>query len=102
MRPLMMSGHCAWPAAGEAGADSHARCARNGGGNYASPTKEFAPCPCPCHYPKERFECECGGVLAEAPLWPDEEAEAEGSDPEMVYTHIDPKTGRATGFECRG
>lgn len=96
----MMSGHCASPQS-EHPEESHARCARNGGGNTARPSKEFQPCPCQCHFPEDRYECAgCGGLLAEAPHWPDEEAEAEGRDPEVVYTHIHPKTGRATGFEC--
>lgn len=100
MREPMMSGHCLTPQTADP-VESHDRCARNGGGNRACPTKEFAPCPCPCHYPAERYECEeCGGDLAEAPLWPDEDAAAEESEPEVVFTHVDPRTGRATGFEC--
>lgn len=94
MRNVMMSGHCATPQTANP-SESHERCARNGGGSYGNPQREFVPCPCPCHYPEERYECECGNLLAEAPLWPDETGEGE-----IVYTHIDPTTGRATGFEC--
>jgi hypothetical protein len=82
--------------------DSHERCQRMGHGNRFNPLKEFAPCPCACHLGEERYECsECGGILAEAP-WPDEEAEANKTEPEPIYTHVDPETGRATGFECNG
>lgn len=95
MRPPMMSGHCAFPQTAHP-EESHLRCVRNGGGNTSGPTKEFIPCPCSCHFPEDRYECECGGLLAEAPHWPDEEG-----DGEPIYTHIDPKTGRATGFDCQ-
>lgn len=93
MIPAQMSGHCAFPQTAHP-EESHARCARMGAGNYARPSKEFQPCPCACHLGDE-FECECGGVLREAPDWPNEYEPGE-----MVYVHIDPRTGRATGEEC--
>jgi hypothetical protein len=99
MRDPQMSGHCAFPETTNPD-ESHERCQRQGAGSRANPEKEFMPCPCPCHFPEDRFECECGGTLAEAPSWPDEDAEYEGRDPEMVYTHVSVRTGRATGFEC--
>lgn len=86
-----MSGHCAFPETDNP-ERSHARCP---GYSRANPKKEFQPCPCPCHYGEE-FDCECGGLLREAPLWPNEEEEPG----EMVYTHVDPRSGRATGEEC--
>jgi hypothetical protein len=86
----MMSGHCAAPSPG-----SHERCQRNGGGSTANPAKEFSPCPCPCHFPGEQFDCECGGVLSLAPHWPNE-----WGDDDPVYTHLDRKTGRAIGEHC--
>lgn len=95
MREPLMSGHCMFPQTAHP-EESHARCS---GGNTANPAREFSPCPCPCHYPEDRYECECGGLLAEAPGWPsvfDEEGE-----PVTQYTHIDPRTGRATGEDCR-
>lgn len=92
-RPLM-SGHCAHPSKNEeTGETSHERCHRQGGGQRANPTKEFQPCPCPCHYGEE-FECGgCGQPIREAPLWPYD------SDGDMRYTHID-RTGRAIGEDC--
>lgn len=94
MRKPMMSGWCNTPSTTD-GVDSHTRCA---GGNTANPAREFQPCPCPCHYPDERYECECGGELVEAPHWPlsDEDIE-EGI--EVLYTHVDHR-GRALGEEC--
>lgn len=93
MRQPLMSGFCGNPSRDNP-TRSHNYCR---GGNYSNPTKEFQPCPCPCHFPKERYECECGGLLAEAPGWPQEDK----SDPDApVYTHIDIRTGRATGEEC--
>lgn len=103
MRAPMMSGHCATPSVDEHGYSSHQRCHDQGGGNRANPRKEFSPCPDPCHFPEERYECgNCGGILAEAPLWPNEDPDDvdENGNPNPVYTHIDPKTGRATGQEC--
>jgi hypothetical protein len=77
---------------------SHERCHLMGAGNIASPTGEFAPCPCSCHLGDELYECaNCGGYLREAPMWPNEDEPGE-----MVYVHIDPTTGRATGEECGG
>lgn len=98
----MMSGHCATPSVTD-GVSSHHRCAMNGGGNTANPGKEFSPCPCPCHFTSDRFECgNCGGILMEAPHWPNEDPDdvEEDGSPAMVYTHIDKVTGRATGEMC--
>lgn len=101
MRQPMMSGHCNFPATqlpGGAAAPpslSHERCAAQGAGNWANPAREYQPCPCACHFPGEDLECECGGTLREAPHWPNEDEPGE-----MVYTHIDHKTGRATGENC--
>jgi hypothetical protein len=93
----MISGHCATPQTDNP-EESHERCHKNGGGNRANPFRQFSPCPCPCHYPEERYECgNCGGMLAEAPLWP----QTDGTD-DPVYTHMDAKTGRAIGEECGG
>lgn len=95
----MMSGHCNFPATERADGtkpDSHGNCARHGAGNTASPTKEFAPCPCACHLGTDEYECgNCGRPLREAPMWPNEDEPGE-----MVYVHIDPSTGRAIGEEC--
>lgn len=86
-----MSGWCSAPSSNDP-EGSHARCH---GGNTARPTKEFQPCPCPCHLGEE-YECDgCGEALFEAPLWPNEDEPGE-----MVYTHVHPKTGRATQEEC--
>jgi hypothetical protein len=90
IREPQMSGWCGTPS-NTNGVDSHTRCA---GGNTANPRKEFSPCPCPCHL-GETFECGgCGKDIREAPAWPLDE------DGDMRYTHIDPKTGRATGEDC--
>lgn len=106
----MLSGHCATPSTVSAtdALTSHERCQRNGGGNKARPSKEFQPCPCPCHFPEEEFECSCGGTLKEAAHWPMEVEQGKNTiviepgddDYEMVYTHINPRTGLATGEEC--
>lgn len=96
MREPGMSGFCASPQTDNP-EQSHARCR---GGNTANPAREFHPCACPCHYPGEHYECECGGTIVEAEHWPpvyDEDTD------EVVpqYTHLDPRTGRATGEDCR-
>lgn len=88
-----MSGHCANPQTDHP-EKSHDRCERMGAGNRARPSREFQPCACLCHLGEEEFECECGGVLREAPLWP-EDPDYPG---EPIYTHV--KNGRATGEEC--
>lgn len=89
-RPLLL-GHCNYPSFSN-GIHSHDRCQ---GGNTANPDGEFQPCPCPCHLGEE-YECgNCGKPLREAPLWPNEDEPGE-----MVYTHVDPKTGRALGELC--
>lgn len=91
---LMMSGHCATPSTTN-GVSSHDRCDRQGGGSSANPTRTFHPCPCSCHLGEE-YECgNCGRPLFEAPLWPNEDEPGE-----MVYTHVDPHTGRAIGEVC--
>lgn len=96
MRKPMMSGHCANPATDNPTA-SHERCQRMGGGNRANPRKEYQPCPCSCHFAdQEQYECECGGVLVEAPHWPQEDPDYKG---EPVYTHLD-KNGFALGEMC--
>lgn len=92
MRPAMMSGHCQTPQT-ENPELSHGRCQRNGGGNTANPRKEFGPCPCACHFPGERYECECGGLITEAPHWP-----LDGE--EIRYTHLDPVSGNSIGEDC--
>lgn len=82
-----LSGWCQFPETKNP-EGSHARCT---GGNTARPTREFQPCPCSCHYSAE-FECgNCGLDLSET-VW--------SEDDEMVYTHLDPKTGHAIGEEC--
>lgn len=94
---LMMSGHCAFPTT-DSPVTSHDRCEVHGGGNTANPKKEFHPCPCSCHLGEE-FECgNCGRALREAPLWPNTDPDCEPD--EMVYTHVDPHTGRAIGEVC--
>lgn len=93
-RPLM-TGHCSFPQT-EDPARSHRRCHEQGGGYYNKPRGEFHPCPCGCHTGEDEYVCgNCGRPLREAPLWPNEDEPGE-----MVYTHIDPKTGRAIGEEC--
>lgn len=101
MRDPHISGWCNNPSTSKP-ERSHGRCRAMGHGNRFNPNHEFSPCSCPCHFPDpERYECgECGGVLAVAP-WPDEDAEANGTEPEEVYTHMD-ANGYATGFECPG
>ena len=96
IRTPLMSGFCAFPQTKDPEA-SHARCA---GGQRANPRKEFQPCPCPHHFAdQERYECgNCGGVVVAAPHWPLDFSE--DPDGEVRYTHLDPRTGRATGEEC--
>lgn len=86
-RPLI-SGHCGYPASN---GDSHRRCV---GFSRANPDRIFQPCPCACHFPEERYECECGATLAEAPHYPVDE------DGDVRYVHVDPKTGRMVDSEC--
>lgn len=94
MTTLLMSGHCAFPTTSNP-EKSHERCDLHGGGSKANPRKEFVPCPCSCHLGEE-FECgNCGRPLREAPGWPNTDEPGE-----MVYTHIDPHTGRAIGEVC--
>lgn len=89
VRRPMMSGHCLTPETKHPEA-SHKRCR---GGNNANPAGEFQPCPCSCHL-GETYECECGGTIREAPLWPSD-------DGEMTYVHIDQsRGGRAIGPDC--
>lgn len=91
LRPVGISGWCGSPSETD-GMSSHDRCS---GGNRANPGKEFSPCKCSCHYPDDLYECGgCGKDITVAPLWPLDE------DGEERYTHIDPKTGRATGEDC--
>lgn len=92
-KPLLMSGHCNFPATE----------VQNKDGSVSPVDREYSHrlcalplCPCPCHFPGEELECECGGVLKEAPHWP-EDPDYPG---EPVYTHIDRETGRAIGEEC--
>jgi len=90
LRPVSISGWCGNPSITD-DVSSHSRC---DGGNRANPAKEFAPCKCFCHYPEDEYECECGGIIKEAPLWPLDE------DGDVRYTHIDPVTGMALGEDC--
>ena len=92
-RQPLMSGHCATPATSDPDA-SHARCQ---GGQRANPEKEFQPCPCPCHL-GDHYECECGGLIAEALAYPQEYDE--DGEPITTYVHVDHKTGRIIGDEC--
>lgn len=81
MRPPMMSGHCAFPETAHP-KRSHQRCHDQGAGNTATPSREFAPCPCSCHVGEE-YECQCGEMIYEAPmLGPDPD------DGEMQYVHL--------------
>lgn len=86
MRKPMMSGFCSTPAK-DKHEESHSRCRA---GNSATPTKEWAPCPCFCHLAEE-YECACGRPIALAPFWDTE-------DPE-TYVHID-RDGNAIGEDC--
>lgn len=91
---VIRSGHCAFPQT-EHPEQSHERCHVQGAGSTANPRGVYHPCPCPCHFPEERYECaNCGGVLAEAPHWPLDE------DGDVRYTHIDTATGCASGEDC--
>ena len=87
-RKPLMTGHCAFPASNIT--DPHARCL---GGNRANPDKEWQPCPCECHL-GETYECGCGRLIREAPLWRDFEG-----DEDMIYVHIE-ESGRAVGEHC--
>lgn len=89
IRGPLISGHCAFP--GQDKAESHRRCA---GSSRANPERIFQPCPCPCHFPEERYECGCGATIAEAPHYPLDE------DGDTRYVHVDPKTGRIVDEEC--
>jgi hypothetical protein len=94
IRRVLISGHCAFPQSRNPD-KSHLRCAKNGAGSRANPDKIFQPCPCPCHFPVDRYECDsCGGTLAAAPHWPVDE------DGDMRYVHVNTKTGRIIGTEC--
>lgn len=88
-RPLI-SGHCAFPQSKDPN-ESHRRCR---GYSRANPDKIFQPCPCPCHFPEDRYECECGATLAEAVHYPLDE------DGDVRYVHVDPTTGRMVDGEC--
>ena len=87
-RQPMMSGHCMAPATNIA--DPHGKCKA---GNRANPDKEWQPCPCECHL-GETYECGCGRLIREAPLWRDFE-----EDEDMIYVHVE-DSGRAIGEEC--
>jgi|SRR6478735_3221672 len=90
MRKPMMSGHCATPSTSDP-ESSHARCAINGAGNKARPSKEFQPCPCRCHYKDlPRFRCgECGKRLVETSIENDDPTDIdENGDLYPVYIHI--------------
>lgn len=93
----MMSGHCGYPQTAEPHL-SHARCERMGAGSAANPEKRFHPCPCPCHYPGDIYECAgegCGGRIKEAPyLGLDEDG-----DPQYVHVNND---GRMLYVSCGG
>lgn len=91
---MIMSGHCQFPQSAHP-EESHARCARNGGGVLSKPTKAWHPCPCPCHY-GETYECgSCGQPIREALAWPLDE------DGDLRYTHV-ARDGRAMGEDCTG
>lgn len=87
----IMSGHCAHPQTAEPNL-SHERCQNMGGGSHANPDGVFYPCPCECHL-GERYECECGGTVAEALNLPPYE------DGEPRYVHVD-RDGRAGSEFC--
>lgn len=90
-RKPAMSGFCSHPSKTD-GVDSHERCLK---GNAANPGKEWQPCPCICHLGEEYLCSNCGRPIFEAPHWRDFE-----DDEDMVYVHVDAKTGRAYGEEC--
>lgn len=93
IRPAM-SGFCAFPETANPAA-SHQRCADMGAGNTARPSREFQPCPCGCHYVAE-FECGNCGLDLSVTNW----AGATTDPDEIMYTHLDPRSGRAIGEEC--
>ena len=98
MRKPMLSGHCHFPSTDNPDG-SHELCHVQGGGNRANPNREFQPCPCACHLGVDSYECgNCGGELAQALTWPNEWPDEADDDP--VFTHVDPRTGMATGEEC--
>lgn len=87
----MISGHCQNPQTAHP-EESHDRCARNGAGAAANPTRAWRPCRCGCHL-GEHYECgNCGRGIAESIYW-------DGSG-EVVYVHVDPATGEAIGEDC--
>lgn len=102
----MLSGHCATPSTADP-EFSHNRCAMQGAGNKARPSKEFQPCPCPCHYEDlPRYECgECEGVLVETLIENDDKKDVdEDGNLYPVYLHVqvnDDETIRfVLGQEC--
>lgn len=97
----MMSGHCATPSTADPD-ESHARCARLGAGNKARPSKEFQPCPCPCHYVGlPRYECECERTLVETRIENDDLKDIDPETGELypVYFHL-ARDGSITSQEC--
>jgi len=62
-----------------------------GAGNKARPSKEFQPCPCPCHYQGlPQYECgECEGTLIETLIENDDptDVDEETGDLYPVYLH---------------
>lgn len=90
IRRTLISGHCNFP--GRDKDASHARCK---GFSRANPDKTFQPCPCTCHFPEDRYECDaCGGVLVEAEHYPLDE------DGDVRYVHYDPTTRRISRAAC--
>lgn len=92
MRQPVPSGHCAFPET-DRPEKSHQRCEDMGAGNTAVPDKRFSPCPCHCHL-GETFECECGGMIREAPVL------GLDSDGDPIYVHVDER-GNMTMEGCR-
>lgn len=87
------SGWCSFPETDHP-ERSHERCQAQGAGSTNRPGGKFSPCPCHCHL-GEVYECECGGLIAEAPvLGPDPE------DGDIIYVHINDQ-GNMTMEGCQ-
>jgi hypothetical protein len=87
------SGHCQFPETAHP-ERSHERCVLMGAGSTANPRGIFHPCPDVCHLGDEEYECECGGIIREAPALGLDE------DGDPIYVHISEDGKRALFDGC--